>query len=98
MTPEAVRKAQMQNDPSGLLSRAIAAEEDFYQTEGAIDLEQIQKEGAELDGPSQDSMEEVTSSYQPLAAQYNSVLDYDAHAGMCTCMERITKEKEKWRI
>merc|ERR1719350_696682 len=44
MSPEDVRKAQMSNDPSGLLKLAMKAEEDFYATEGGLDLEQIQKE------------------------------------------------------
>lgn len=92
MSPEEVRKAQMQNDPSGLLQLAIKAEEDFYETEGMVDVEQIVKDGAEIERSlkvqqSRDEEEEVDdfadikSTYSPLTAQYNPVLDYDAHAG-----------------
>lgn len=91
MSPEEVRKAQMQNDPSGLLQLAIKAEEDFYETEGMVDVEQIAKEGAEIEkslkvqqgrDETMDEMADITSTYSPLTAQYNPVLDYDANAGM----------------
>ena len=88
LTPEEVRAAQIQKDQSGLLQLAMKAEEAFYEAEGSIDLEQIQKEeeqiAKDLDTQherEQDVMDEITSTYNPLATTYNPILDYDAHAG-----------------
>lgn len=98
MSPEEVRKAQMQRDQSGLLELAMKAEEEFYQTEGTIDLQQIQKDGEQIskdlnteqlrkdimtqtEDDNDNDLDEITSTYSPLTAQYNSVLDYDAHTG-----------------
>ena len=83
----------MQRDQSGLLELAMKAEEEFYETEGTLDLAQIQKDneqiakdlGSQQLREQEDGMEDLddyTSSYSPLTAQYSSVLDYDAHSGI----------------
>lgn len=93
LSPEEVRKQQMQRDQSGLLELAMKAEEEFYETEGTLDLAQIQKDneqiakdlGTQQLREQEDGMEDLddyTSSYSPLTAQYSSVLDYDAHSGI----------------
>ena len=92
LTPEEVRKQQMQRDQSGLLELAMKAEEEFYQTEGVVDLEKIQQDGEQIakdldtehlrEEDSLDDLDDYTSSYSPLTAQYSSILDYDAHAGI----------------
>ena len=79
MSPEDVRKAQMSNDPSGLLKLALKSEEDFYQTEGSLDLDQIQKD---TNIGKEDGMEGIRSTYSPVSASNSPLLDYDAHAGM----------------
>eukprot|EP00485_Elphidium_margaritaceum_P006775 CAMPEP_0202696018 /NCGR_PEP_ID=MMETSP1385-20130828/9410_1 /ASSEMBLY_ACC=CAM_ASM_000861 /TAXON_ID=933848 /ORGANISM="Elphidium margaritaceum" /LENGTH=255 /DNA_ID=CAMNT_0049352113 /DNA_START=40 /DNA_END=807 /DNA_ORIENTATION=+ len=102
MSAEDVRKAQMKKDSSGLLELAIKAEEQFYESEGGLDIDAIQRESKQMeeemaaesredvdDAEHQDASQ-ITSSYIPMSATYSSTLDYDVHAAWYSKKETMT--------
>ena len=88
MSADDIRRAQIAHDESGLLKLAMNAEEEFYENEGMIDLDLIQEKEKQIENDldikhrvSDDIDDDVISTYSPISAQYNAILDYDAQSG-----------------